>query len=205
MGATAMLVFSGYLMYLLAFEIKAVCVYCVASALFSAILFMLAIAGREWHDVGQLFFAGTIVAMVMLVGTLGIYANVNKPAIADSGTGQPALDGIPITTTAGAAEIALAKHLNQTGAKFYGAFWCSHCHDQKQLFGKEAVPYVPYVECSTSDRQEQTAICKAQKIESYPTWKMSGKFFSGTQSLEKLAQLSGYQGPRNFQNVLPEG
>jgi uncharacterized membrane protein len=47
MGATAMLVFSGYLMYLLAFEIKAVCIYCVASALFAATLFILPIAGRE--------------------------------------------------------------------------------------------------------------------------------------------------------------
>lgn len=29
----------------------------------------------------------------------------------------------------------------------YGAFWCSHCFDQKQDFGKEAAADFPYVEC----------------------------------------------------------
>lgn len=29
----------------------------------------------------------------------------------------------------------------------YGAFWCSHCYDQKQMFGKEAMAEFPYVEC----------------------------------------------------------
>ncbi len=78
-----MLIFSGYLMYLLAVEIKTICIYCVASALFSASLFILALIGREWEDVGQLFFTGIVVAMLVLVGTTGIYASVNNPAIAD--------------------------------------------------------------------------------------------------------------------------
>lgn len=29
----------------------------------------------------------------------------------------------------------------------YGAFWCSHCYDQKQAFGAEAMAAFPYVEC----------------------------------------------------------
>lgn len=29
----------------------------------------------------------------------------------------------------------------------YGAFWCTHCHDQKEEFGKEAMADFPYVEC----------------------------------------------------------
>ena len=43
--------------------------------------------------------------------------------------------------------VALAKHLKETGAKMYGAFWCSHCLDQKLLFGSEAVKEMPYIEC----------------------------------------------------------
>jgi uncharacterized membrane protein/glutaredoxin len=199
MGATAMLVFSSYLMYLLAFEIKTVCVYCVASAIFSATLFILAIVGREWRDVGQLLFSGVIVAMVVLVGTLGVYANVNQPV-----TQQLAPGELPVTTASGESEIALAKHLSQIGAKFYGAFWCPHCHDQKQLFGKEAVQFVPYVECSTPDRRDQTPACKEQKIESYPTWIVNGQTLRGTQTLEQLAQVSGYQGSRSFKNTLTE-
>lgn len=29
--------------------------------------------------------------------------------------------------------IALARHLYSIGAKMYGAFWCTHCNDQKQV------------------------------------------------------------------------
>ena len=46
---------------------------------------------------------------------------------------------------AGAAD--LAKRLKTAGAQMYGAFWCSHCFDQKQDFGKEAMADFPYVEC----------------------------------------------------------
>lgn len=29
--------------------------------------------------------------------------------------------------------VALAKHLQSIGAKLYGAFWCSHCLEQKEV------------------------------------------------------------------------
>jgi len=60
-GGDAMMIFSGYLMYLLAFKIKAVCLYCVVSALLSLSLFTLALIGRDWHDIGQLVFTGFVV------------------------------------------------------------------------------------------------------------------------------------------------
>lgn len=43
--------------------------------------------------------------------------------------------------------LELAKRLKAAGAKMYGAFWCSHCFEQKQAFGKEAMADFPYVEC----------------------------------------------------------
>jgi hypothetical protein len=86
------------------------------------------------------------------------------------------------------------------------SFYFSRCpHDQKQLFGKEAVQYITYVECSTPEGRGQTPQCQQQQIQGYPTWKINGqKLPSGTKSLEELVQLSGYQGARNFQNVLEE-
>jgi uncharacterized membrane protein len=36
-----MLLFSGYLMYVLAFDIKVVCYYCIASATFATAMFVL--------------------------------------------------------------------------------------------------------------------------------------------------------------------
>jgi hypothetical protein len=124
---------------------------------------------------------------------LGIYANVSKPT---------ANYGMTITSTAGTAEIELAKHLSQTGAKFYGSFLCGHCHNQKQLFGQEAIQYIPYVECTKPDRSGQTDICIEQKIQEYPTWIIRGKSFTGTKPLAKLAELSGYPGVSNFKHVL---
>ena len=41
----------------------------------------------------------------------------------------------------------LAKRLKDAGAKMYGAFWCSHCHEQKEAFGAQAMKDFPYVEC----------------------------------------------------------
>lgn len=202
-----MMVFSGYLIYLLAFEIKAVCIYCVGSAILSALLFTLAILGRDWQDIGQLLFTGVVVGIIVLVGTLGVYASVKNPAIADSSssTEQPSSGGYPVTTRSGQAEIALAQYLKQIGAVFYGGFWCSHCHDQKQLFGKEAVKEIPYVECDPKGNNPQTDRCQAAGIQGYPTWVINGKTVTGTQSLSELAQLSGYKGPHNFQNSLPAG
>ena len=55
-GAIAMSVFSGYLIYLLLFKIKAVCLYCVASAIFSVSLLILTLIGRSWEDIGQIMF-----------------------------------------------------------------------------------------------------------------------------------------------------
>ena len=73
-----MSVFSGYLMYVLAFQLQAVCLYCIASALFALTMLVLTVTGREWEDIGQLLFTALIVAMVTLIGTLGIYAKVDS-------------------------------------------------------------------------------------------------------------------------------
>ena len=38
-----------------------------------------------------------------------------------------------ITTESSPFAISLARHLHSIGAKMYGAFWCSHCNEQKQV------------------------------------------------------------------------
>ncbi len=64
---------------------------------------------------------------------------------------------------------SFAQCISDTGAKFYGAFWCPHCADQKKEFGTSA-KYLVYVECSTPDGKGQTQVCVDEKIEGYPTW-----------------------------------
>lgn len=197
-GATAMMIFSGYLMYLMAFEIKSLCVYCIASAIFSLSLFVLTLIGRRWEDIGQAFFTIIVVGIITLVGTLGVYANVNNPtAITKSGSVET---GYEIKTISGAAEIALVQHLNQVGAKMYGAFWCPHCQNQKQLFGKEAVTQLNYIECDPKGKNARPDLCQAANIQGFPTWEINGKFYQEEKTLQELADLSGYKGTRNFQN-----
>lgn len=36
--------------------------------------------------------------------------------------------------------LSLAEHLHSIGAKMYGAFWCSHCLDQKEVSSPPMVP-----------------------------------------------------------------
>ena len=109
----------------------------------------------------------------------------------------------PITTSSGQAELALAQHLKRIGAKMYGAYWCPHCHNQMQLFGREAARQLPYIECAEDGANTQYDRCRAIKIKGFPTWKIKGKTYEGTQSLEQLAKVSGYRGSRKFKNLLP--
>ena len=193
LGGTAMMVFSGYLMYVLVTEIKAVCIYCVASAVMSTAFFVLSLTGREWEDAGQLFFSGIIVGMVTIVASLGLYAQANP-----SQTAYDPRSGPPITTVSSSAAIDLAKHLTKVGAKMYGAYWCPHCHEQKEFFGKEAAPFIPYIECDPNGLNPQPDLCRSEDIVGYPTWKIDGKLYSGRQPLNDLADYTNYTGDRNF-------
>ena len=48
-----------------------------------------------------------------------------------------------------------AKCLASKQTKMYGLYWCPHCIEQKEMFGK-AFRYVPYVECAIKDSHELT-------------------------------------------------
>ncbi|WAL58512.1 vitamin K epoxide reductase family protein [Thermocoleostomius sinensis] len=212
-GSTAMLVFSAYLMYIMFSQFVAnygpggICYYCLASAIFALALFVLTLLGRAWEDRGQLFFTGIIVAMVTIVGTLGVYSGGNGGQLASADVAGAT--GPQITTVSGASEIALAQHLTNIGAKMYGAYWCPHCHDQKQLFGQEAAALITYIECAPDGQNSQASTCQAVAPDikaatgrefGFPTWEVNGRYLVGTQSLQALADASGYQGPREFSN-----
>lgn len=81
-----------------------------------------------------------------------------------------------------------AQCITNSGAKFYGTFWCSHCNNQKKMFGK-SVKKLPYVECSTPDGKNQLPICKDNNIEGYPTWVFSDQSrMTGELSFETLSE-----------------
>lgn len=109
-----------------------------------------------------------IIALILIVFALGLSLNLNtqKPGKYDD----------------------FAKCITDSGAKFYGTFWCSHCNNQKKMFGKSA-KNLPYVECSTSDGNGQLDVCKEANIEGYPTWVFAdGSRMMGELSFEVLSE-----------------
>lgn len=83
---------------------------------------------------------------------------------------------------------AFATCIAESGAKFYGAFWCPHCKEQKTLFGKSAT-LLPYIECSTPDGKGVLSICTEAGVEGYPTWVFKdSSVLSGVVTLETLAE-----------------
>jgi uncharacterized membrane protein len=207
-GGAIMATTSGYLMYILATELHAVCPYCIASALFSFTIFILAVSGRRWDDFGGVSFTLAIVAAVTLTGIFGVFADV-APATATTAsaantvtTTKGGYTGAPLTKHSDPDSIALAQHLTAIGAQQFGAYWCPHCYTQKQMFGIEAFAAIDYVECDPKGVNPQTDFCRATGIHSYPTWTINGELYEGIHELDELADLSGYTGSRDFNYTL---
>src|SRR5579883_2972790 len=136
---------------------------------------------QSWMVAAALAGAGIAVALGLNArsGATPSVTAPSRPAV----TVAQAHAAPPVTTTSSAAAIALAKHLKQVGAKMYGAYWCPHCHEQLQLFGRTAAQQLPYTECAEDGKNAHPALCEAEKVEGYPTWKIKGKTLLGTQPL----------------------
>jgi len=81
---------------------------------------------------------------------------------------------------------AFARCLTDKGAVMYGAYWCSHCQNEKKAFGK-SFEFINYVECT-----EKPDLCTAASIAGYPTWIFpDGRRLEGEQGLKRLAEASG--------------
>lgn len=107
-----------------------------------------------------LIFGSVILVIVGLVG-ITIWQK-NKPSVYDD----------------------FAQCITDAGGKMYGAYWCSHCEAQKELFGS-AFRKINYVECS-SPGSKSFDLCP--DIESTPTWETStGERILGEMTLEELS------------------
>ena len=95
----------------------------------------------------------------------------------------------PILSTSTPRTLQMALQLQTLDAKLYGAFWCSHCYDQKEILGKQAMAQITYIECSKEGINPQTQLCRDKKIPGYPTWEIAGKLYPGEQALEELEDI----------------
>ncbi len=156
--------------------IRATCTLCVLSALLSLGMLLYLVLRRPprpraatwgWMSAG----------LVAAVAFLAIGYAASAPQAAESGYAA-----------------GLARHLTASGVKFYGAYWCPHCTDQKAMFGK-AVTLLPYIECDPRSPIGRPQVCVAANIRVFPTWDIQGRRYEGVLSLEELAQLTGYPPP----------
>ena len=89
-----------------------------------------------------------------------------------------------------------ASCIKNSGATFYGAFWCPHCQKQKAMFGSSA-KLLPYIECSTPDGKNQLPICTEAGVKGYPTWQFpDGTRESGEIALARLAEKTACKLPQ---------
>lgn len=88
-----------------------------------------------------------------------------------------------------------AKCVSSKGARMYGAWWCSHCAEQKEKFGY-AFQYVNYTECSPEGQRTRNEICKQAGIEHFPTWQFpDGSRKEGSLPLSELGDRTGCKLP----------
>jgi len=88
-----------------------------------------------------------------------------------------------------------AQCLRAKGAKMYGAWWCPHCAEQKEMFGF-AFQYVNYVECSPPGLRTMSDICKQAGVKGYPTWQFADRSrVEGPQPLTVLSDKTGCKLP----------
>ncbi len=166
---------SAYLTIVSVVEIEATCPYCLASFAIMTTLMILALIRRPSNWLTSVKEASVIA--LLIVGVLHLHYSGLFDAAA--GPEDPQLQ-------------ALAIHLVDTGAKFYGAYWCPRCQEQKAVFEASAVR-LPYVECSSGGRGSPlTKPCAAEKIKSYPTWIIKGQRYTGLQTPSSLAASSGF-------------
>lgn len=105
-----------------------------------------------------------------------------------------AADSLPfaepeLTRTSSPRALDLARRLRSAGARMYGAFWCSHCFEQRQAFGVGAAADLPYVECYPNGFSRSSGparACVTAGIEGFPSWVIGGEKLEGEQTFEEL-------------------
>ncbi|CAH1437159.1 unnamed protein product [Lactuca virosa] len=193
---TSMATTSAYLLYILSTQYPgASCSYCLVSVLLSFSLFFTTTKTLGWQKIrGELGLQLCIAGLVFAALSTSYNATLPPP----EKFGEKFLPYTPTEIKAPSSPLALklAIHLRAIGAKMYGAFWCSHCLEQKQMFGREAAKVLDYVECYPEGFKIGTELgkeCAKIKIEGFPMWIINGQVLKGYQEFPDLAKASGFE------------
>ncbi len=171
------LIFSLYLTAVGWFELQALCQWCTASLLTLLAMFIYLTFIRPEPTTAP-FWTNFLISkgVMVVVAMIALHGLYDDWFVAPA---DPKLE-------------ALAEHLDDSGAVFYGAFWCPACNDQKDVFGK-AADALPYFECSPNGRNAGMAFeCAAEEIRDFPTWIIGERRLTGIQTPEDLARYTRF-------------
>lgn len=192
---TSMAAASAYFLYILSTKFSgSFCSYCLLSALLSFSLFFITVKDLGWHEMQKAMGLQLLVASLVMI-TLSTSFTGSKSISSSLAEVELPYYSPEITAPSSPFALSLARHLHSIGAKMYGAFWCSHCLEQKEMFGREAAKLLDYVECFPEGYRTGTKMikaCKDVKIEGFPTWIINGQVVSGELELPELALASGF-------------
>ena len=190
-------VFSILLLNIMFFKIEAYCFFCILSAILSISIFIISMIGAKFESREPMIYRGFIIALTVLIGGL-IWSNNVDPSNAIDVSNNTEKIAPAITTSSSYQKVNFAKFLTENNIKMYSAYWCPHCHDQKQLFGKKAAKELTIIECAQDGKDNQHKLCKEKEIEGFPSWEINGEIYSGVKNLNDLAIMTGYEGDSNF-------
>lgn len=174
---------SWYLTVVSVLDIEATCTYCLISfGIMNALLLLLLVrrpAHMPEHAWKKSLPVPTLSSALVVALLFMHFSGYFHPA---AGPEKPYLK-------------ALAMHLRDADARFYGAYWCPTCQKQKEMFGASAYR-LPYVECSPEGRTgPMNFTCVANEVKDYPTWVISDRRVVGLVSVDELARLSRFEWP----------
>ena len=206
---TAMATFSSFLLSLLFNTLHLSCPYCLLSAALSISMGFLAWTSgalpinrsQDGVKLGLGSFLTTTIASLAFFfsvdeAAMQVYSNdimqangltSNVVARADAPTKD--IPPPPVTAVSSERSLKIGQDLKSLDAKMFGAYWCSHCYEQKQRLGKEAFANVQYMECSKEGLNSKVDMCKERKVPGYPTWEINGKLFPGDMYLDELEDI----------------
>lgn len=177
--ALVALAISQYLTIVGIWQLGAVCLWCLASLVLLAAIFVILTLQRPAQTPGvswSNWWLNRGVLAIIAVGALHFYYDYDRLLARPT---DPQLT-------------SLAVHLSDTGARYYGAFWCAACQQQNALFGA-AKDQLPYTECTPNGRHGAVAFeCVRADIRSFPTWIINGERHMGVLEPRELARRSGF-------------
>jgi len=115
------------------------------------------------------------------------------PIVPPEEVAKPDLPKVPVTNISpspatASRTIVLAERIGKLPeTRLYGASWCQFTRHQRELFTKEGMDKIPYIECNDPSQRQ---FCRKKGVKTFPTWEIFGNIYDAREfSLDELDTL----------------